>query len=173
MLLSETELRAALEPLLDRLLVERLRYFQLQLEPRMRGLIEAALAAKPAEGGDTGLERVLNSRDRNQTFDAVFEASAGLVGPIRALLVTYGGETAVWRAQGLELPERFATSTQAAVLDERAAQTHSIRVGETSVGFLAWKAQGALDPGKLARLRVLLEVAGLRLLAQAWTGPQH
>src|SRR5579875_2331501 len=53
-LLSESELRSALEPLLDRLLVERLRLFQLQLEPRLQAMIEAAVGPAARAQAETG-----------------------------------------------------------------------------------------------------------------------
>ena len=181
MLLSEQELRNALEPLLDRLLVERFKYFQLQLEARLQSLIQSpsdaarAAASVAAEGGElnAGLERLLTAGDPNQVFEVLFAASAGLVGGARALLVRYEGTVTVWRQEGLELPERFTAAEQSLVLKagtERVSGTHPVRVRGQIVGMLHWQAAEPPMPARVQRLELMLHAAGLALLGQGLAG---
>ena len=162
MLLSESELRAALEPLLDRLLTERLRYFQLQLEPRLQAMIEQAL--RPA--GDARLQQSIGAVMRAATprdcFTAVFEAVAGELGEPRALLVVHGGEIAVWRQEQMSLPAHFPAPSRDLVL--RNGSTAEICVRGRVVGLMHWPG-GRLHPERQARLELLLAAAGLALLA--------
>lgn len=170
MLLSEQELRSALEPLLDRLLVERFKYFQLQLEARLQSLIEAAAPAPattsdPAEGG---LQRLLRAKDPDEVFEFLFAAVAAL--PARALLVRYQGRLTVWRQQGLKLPERFAVADQSIVLRagaDTASGTYPVRVRGVIVGLLHWRAAAAPEAKELERLEAMFECAGLVLLGIA------
>jgi len=177
-LLSEAELRAALEPLLDRLLVERLRYFQLQLEPRLQSLIETALRPQAAEGRlgpEALLQAVDASADPNQMFAALFDATEALTGPARALIVTLGGESAVWRAQGVRLPDRFPLAAHNDILRPAPGRSRGllpIHVRELAVGWLYWETAADLEPARLSRLQLLLRVAGLCLLSQALPAPR-
>ena len=169
-LLSESELRSALEPLLDRLLVERLRLFQLQLEPRLQQMIAAALEPRAASGLVPALAELTLARDPNQIFEALFEFAPRLVGPARALLVVRDREVTVWNSHALDLPPRFPGSDQNAILKPNRgdhAGTHSIQVRGTVVGLLFWRAPIPLEPAVAAELALLLEVAGRSLLHQA------
>ncbi|HEY7855030.1 MAG TPA: hypothetical protein VIC32_01190 [Terriglobales bacterium] len=161
MLLSESELRSALEPLLDRLLVERLRLFQLQLEPRLQQLIAAALAPRSPSGLAPALAELLRATDPNQVFEILFEFTPRLVGPARALLVVRNGEATVWNSHGLDLPARFPISDQAAILG---AATRSIQVRGTIVGLFTWRAPMPPAEAAAEELDLLLEVTGRSLL---------
>lgn len=170
-LLSETELRSALEPLLDRLLVERLRYFQLQLEPRLQALIAAGLEPRATAGFGAGLARLLEAGDPNQTFAALFDETQALVGAARALLVIRGGEAAVWKSAGVSLAPRFPLAHQEAALrgpGGRRSGTHAISVRGTTVGLLYWEGAAEIEATARAQLEALLRVAGLLLFAQAF-----
>ncbi|MGH9483327.1 MAG: hypothetical protein ACRD1L_14660, partial [Terriglobales bacterium] len=181
MLLSETELRAALEPMLDRLLSERLRLFQLQLEARLNTLLGAAPpTAAPAE---PGLQRLFEAQEPGQCFEVLLEQTRALVGPARALLVEWRGELAVWRSldgagpsapaariprDGLELPARFPSTEAEAVL--RGLRRQPILVRGRAVGHLCWRGG---EPGSAAQkqLYLLVHAAGLALLNLVGAGP--
>lgn len=165
MLLSESELRAALEPLLERVLVERLRLFQLQLEPRLEAMIAAAARVRDNETswGD-GLRSLAKAQTANACFQQVFELAGKAVGSSRALLVEWGGEMAVWRQEGTALPGRFAAASRQAWLREGSAAT--IQVRGRSVGALYWPG-GALGQAAAERVELLTGIAGLALLAGA------
>ena len=163
-LLSETELRAALEPLLDRLLTERLHLFRLQLEPRLQSLIAAALQPRALASAQEDLLRLLRSPDPNHCFALLFQQARELVGPARALIVVHRNQAAVWQREGVELPERFPLASQDLVL--RAGQRLPIRVRGRLVGLLHWPG-AALEAAAQARLDLLLQLAGLVLLGQA------
>lgn len=161
MLLSETELRAALEPLLDRLLAERLRLFQLQFEPRVQAQIAAALQPQSALELQDGLRRIGSGRTPEQVFAALFEAGAAMVGTQRALIVVRGDQAAVWKQEGLSLPSRFLTAQREQVLTRETCA--AVRVRGTTVGYFCWK--GAALPAPVeARLAILIQFAGLVLL---------
>lgn len=171
MLLSEQELRSALEPLLDRLLVERFKYFQLQLEARLTSLMEAAWAppapaAVPGPNArDDGWQRLLRANDANEVFEILFAAAAAM--PARALLVRYQGTLTVWRQEGVRLPERFAVAEQSTVLRTttgEASGTYAVRVREVIVGLLHWRAPAPPAEDERERLEALLRCAGLVLL---------
>ena len=171
MLLSEQELRNALEPLLDRLLVERFKYFQLQLEARLQSMMDAARAEAPAAASagelNAGLERLLKATDPNQVFEGLFAGSAELAGEVRALLVRYEETITVWRQEGLELPERFTATEQSTVLKAgagRTSGTHPVRVRGQIVGMLHWQAAEAPTADRLQQLDLMLHAAGLALL---------
>ena len=165
MLLSESELRAALEPLLERILAERLRLFQLQLEPRLQAMIAAATRERDQDTGwGEGLRRLGQAQPANTCFGELFELAGAVVGRARALLVERRGEMAVWRQEGTALPLRFAAASRNAWLRE--GTTAGIRVRGRSVGALYWPG-GALEKAAMARVELLTEIAGLALLAGA------
>ena len=168
-LLSETELRAALEPLLDRLLTERLHLFQLQLEPRLQSLIAAALQPRALASAQSDLLRLLQTQDPNQCFALLFQQARELVGAACALIVVHRNQAAVWRREGIELPERFPLASQDLVL--RAGQRLPIRVRGRVVGLLHWPG-AALEAASQTRLDLLLQLAGLVLLGQSPSRPQ-
>ncbi|HWG36930.1 MAG TPA: hypothetical protein VN690_04360 [Terriglobales bacterium] len=163
MLLSESELRAALEPLLDRILTERLHYFQLQLEPRLQAMIQASL--RPAADADLlmHLRRLMGAATAGECFTAVYEAAGAVVGANRALFVVHRGEIAVWKQPGYELPQRFPALSRDLVL--RHGNTAEILVRGRAVGLLHWRGP-TLHPELQARQDLLVEMAGLTLLAQ-------
>lgn len=169
MLLSEQELRSALEPLLDRLLVERFKYFQLQLEARLTSLMAAAPGPVPTSGSGTNLidadwQRLLRAKDPNAVFETLFAAATM---PARALLVRYQGMLTVWKQEGLGLPERFAVAEQSTVLKagaDEASGTYPVRVRGVIVGLLHWRAAAAPEAHELERLEILARCAGLVLL---------
>ncbi|MGH9487744.1 MAG: hypothetical protein ACRD04_09190 [Terriglobales bacterium] len=164
MLLSETELRAALEPLLDRLLAERLRLFQLQIESRMQALIATALQPQGVAELQSGLRRLQEARSPAECLDTVFELSAALVGPQRALLVVHKGQTAVWKREGLNLPERFASERAPALLG--GGSQAEIRVRGRVVGLLYWTG-AAVPRATEEKLDLLIRTAGLVMLESA------
>lgn len=161
MLLSETELRAALEPLLDRLLAERLRLFQLQFEPRVQAQIAAALQPQSALELQDGLRRIGSARTPAQVFAALFEAGAAMIGQQRALIAVHGEQAAVWKQEGLSLPARFPAAQREQVLAHETSAP--IKVRGTTVGYFCWKGAGLPAPVE-ARLAVLIQFAGLVLL---------
>ncbi|MGH9476861.1 MAG: hypothetical protein ACRD1C_11090 [Terriglobales bacterium] len=153
MLLTETELRSTLEPLLDQLLAERLRLFQLQFEARMQSLIDAALAPQSASELQAGLRRLQTAATLGECFEAIYELSAALVGPQRALFVVWQEQKALWKSTGE--PSRLSSGCRA-----------EIKVRGRAVGELVWP--GAPLPAAMAeRLEVLLRLAGLVLLERA------
>lgn len=161
MLLSETELRAALEPLLDRLLAERLRLFQLQFEPRVQAQIAAALQPQSALELQDGLQRIGSAKGPAQVLAALFKAGSAVVGPQRALIVVRGEQAAVWKQEGISLPSRFpaAQCEQLLPRETRAA----VKVRGTTVGYFCW--EGVTLPAPIeARLAILIQFAGLALL---------
>lgn len=165
-LLSESELRAALEPLLDRLLTERLRLFQLQLEPRLQSLIARALEPQACAAAEEGFQKLLQAGDPGQCFEAIFERSREMVGDARALLVIRENQAAVWRQERVELPSRFPRSSQDLLL--RAGQRLPIAVRGQTVGLLFWPG-GELETTAQARLELMLQTAGLVLLSHGLT----
>jgi hypothetical protein len=164
-LLSESELRAALEPLLERILGERLRLFQLQLEPRLQAMIAAGVQARgPDASWGEGLRRLARAQAATACFDELFEQTEGVVGRARALLVEWRGEMAVWRQQETALPERFAAASRGAWL--RDGTTAAIRVRGHSVGALYWPG-ARLERAAAERMALLTEIAELALVAGA------
>lgn len=172
MLLSESELRSALEPLLDRLLVERLRLFQLQLEPRLQAMIEAAVGPAARAQAETGarLAAIVGASDPEAIFERLWEASAE-AGPARALLVSFRGQMAVWRAEGLELPAAFAESERERHLARGASLAVTVR--GLKVGELYWERARKLEDTKLAELALHTRAAGIALLGQALAMPRE
>jgi hypothetical protein len=135
-LLSETELRAALEPLLDRLLTERLRLFRLELEPRLQSMIHAGLEPRAASTLQGGLERLGEATEAGDCFSTLFEVAEPIVGRQRALLVVHRGQAAVWKSFGMSLPGRFALGRRQEVL--RGGTQAEVRVRGRLVGLLHW-----------------------------------
>ena len=192
-LLSEQELRAALEPLLDRLLIERLRYFQLQLEPRLQTSIAQVIAQVMAAHGvgrlgderrleafTTGAERILAAEGIADIAAALLAASEAFLGEARSLLVTRRGETMVWKSERMRLPERFAGSDADTVLraihagdaaghasGEGRRELFPVRVRDTVIGWLCWEARVTMPPEARERLEALAQIAGLALLKAA------
>ncbi|MGH9394243.1 MAG: hypothetical protein ACRD1E_08750 [Terriglobales bacterium] len=169
MLLSETELRAALEPLLDRIVTERLRYFQLQLEPRLQAIIATALRPAAEAESERAWQRLLHANSPHACFEALFELSAALVGADRALIVIHQGRAAVWRQQGLALPARTSKAELDLLL--RSGQTTPIQVRGRVVGVLHWPGP-PIQSTDQSRLDLLLATAGLLLLSLAMPAPQ-
>lgn len=142
------ELRAALEPLLDRLLADRLRYFQLQFEPRVQALIAAAIEFQ------AGLRRIQNTNGASECFDAIYELSGVLVGRQRRLEVLWQGKAAVWKGEG----GAWATGVE--------CESRDICVRGSAVGRLSW-AGGTLAAAVGERLDMLLRFSGMVLLEGA------
>ncbi|MGH9417012.1 MAG: hypothetical protein ACRD01_10325 [Terriglobales bacterium] len=150
MLLSETELRAALEPLLDRLLSERLRLFGLQQEPRLQAIVQAALLPAAQAAGPEALRGLLAAPSPGACFTELFQLSGELLGEARELWVEYHSTRALWQRAGGPLS---------------AAEAIEVMVRGRVIGRLQWPA-GALPPGLRPRLELLTAVAGLVLLRQ-------
>jgi hypothetical protein len=164
-LLSESELRAALEPLLERVLAERLRLFQLQLEPRLQALVAAAAQERGHdERWSEGLRKLAQAEAASACFAELFTLAGGVVGQARALLVEWQGEMAVWRQEGTALPAHFPTASRSARLGE--GSTAGIQVRGHSVGALYWPG-ARLERRAAERVALLTEIAGLALLAGA------
>lgn len=164
MLLSETELRAALEPLLDRLLAERLRLFQLQFEPRVQAQIAAALQPQSTLELQDGLQQIGSAKTPAQVFGALFDASAAMVGAQRALVIERGEQAAVWKSKGISLPPQFPARQREQFLP--AESCVAVRVRGKIVGYFCWK--GVVLPAPVAaRLQLLIQFAGLVLLETA------
>ena len=164
-LLSESELRSALEPLLDRLLAERLRYFQLEMEPRLRAMVSAVLREDGAGGTPGGLEQMLQCQEADQALDVLFERTAGLAA--RAVLVVYQGQAVVWRSTGLELPARLEVPSSASALcanPDRVAEMLPIRAGGATLGLLYWEEERKVSGRRRSHLEMLARAAGLALL---------
>ncbi|MGH9412187.1 MAG: hypothetical protein ACRD0Y_00450 [Terriglobales bacterium] len=160
MLLSESELRAALEPLLDRLLADRLRLFQLQFEPRVQAQIAAALQPQSVLELQDALQRLHRGRTAPQVFAALFDAAAALVGSQRALVVVRGEHAAVWRSEGMALPPRFPAAQFELVTSV------PVTVRGKVVGYFCWRG-AALAAPVAARLDLMVQFAGLMLLELA------
>ena len=95
-------------------------------------------------------------------------AAATLVGPARALLVRYQEVVTPWRREGMALPPRFPVAEQSTVLKAEAggaSGTHPVRVRGRIVGLLHWRAAAPPGTAPMAQLELMLEAAGLRLLA--------
>ena len=163
-LLTETELRAALEPLLERLLTERLRLFRLDLEPRMQALIQAALEPRNASELQEGLLRLRQTSGLSACFTALFELTEAWIGRQRALLVVHGGQVAVWKSSGLSLPARFPLQRQGEVL--RGGSHLEVRVQDRVVGQLYWPGE-ALPAAARTKVELLVQWCGLLLLERA------
>ncbi|HET9784164.1 MAG TPA: hypothetical protein VFP94_04295 [Terriglobales bacterium] len=163
MLLTEIELRAALEPLLDRLLTERLRLFRLELEPRLQSLIHAGLEPRSASELQAGLERMRAAEGLGNCFSALFEVAEPWIGRQRALLVVRREQVAVWKNFGMNLPARFDIARREEVL--RGGSQAEVRVRGQLVGLLHWP-ESELSEATRSRLELFTRWAGLLLLEQ-------
>lgn len=162
-LLTETELRAALEPLLDRLLTERLRLFRLELEPRLQSMIRAGLEPRAASELQGGLERLRAAEGPGNCFTALFDISEPWIGRQRALLVVHRGQVAVWKNSGMSLPPRFSWERREEVLP--GGTQAEVRVRGQLVGVLIWPASELAEATR-KRLDLFTQWTGLLLLEQ-------
>lgn len=161
-LLSENELRSALQPLLDRALAERLKLFQLQLEPRLVAMLDAATGAGGRAEAETGvrLGALLQAKDEEAICEALWQATGDLVGG-RALIVQWKQELAVWRAEGTSLPARMPQAELERNLHQGRAL--AIKVRERVVGWLFWGGSKYDDPARIQAIELYLRAAGLAL----------
>lgn len=167
MLLSENELRSALQPLLDRALAERLKLFQLQLEPRLQALLDAAVGDTGRRQAEMGLRlaALVRADEVEAVFETLWQATAHL-GSARALLVQWRQEMAIWRSEGTSLPARFSLGDQRQLMSQGSALP--VRVREQPVGWLYWEGSKYSEPAQTEELKLLLHAAGLALLACGW-----
>ncbi|MGH9520427.1 MAG: hypothetical protein ACRD2D_12295 [Terriglobales bacterium] len=163
MLLSEAELRSALQPLLDRALAERLKLFQLQLEPRLQALLDAAMGDSGRRQAELGarLAALLRAEEVEAVFEALWQAT-GHLGAARALLVQWRQELAIWRSEGTSLPARFALGDQSQLMKQ--GNSLAVRVREQAVGWLYWEGSKYNESAQAEELKLALRATGLSLL---------